>query len=68
MIREIRAYRAKTNAPIYFTLDAGPNIHLLYPDSIAKEAQLFIKEKLLPYTANGRVIKDNVGNGPEKII
>lgn len=68
MIREIRNYRAETGHPIYFTLDAGPNIHLLYPDSIKEEAGQFINNTLLAYTANGRVIKDHVGNGPKKLV
>lgn len=68
MIREIRAFRNETGTPIYFTLDAGPNIHLLYPDSVSEEADNFINKTLLPYTANGRVIKDKVGNGPQKLV
>lgn len=68
MIREIRAYRQKTGIPIYFTLDAGPNIHLLYPDHVSSEADEFVNQTLLPFTANGRVIKDKVGNGPQKLV
>ena len=68
MIREIRIFRQKTGTPIYFTLDAGPNIHLLYPDYVSTEAEDFVNEKLLPYTANGRVIKDKVGYGPQKLV
>ncbi len=68
MIREIREFRQKTGTPIYFTLDAGPNIHLLYPDSVTKEAEDFVTKTLLPYTANGRVIKDKVGNGPQTLV
>lgn len=66
MIREIRAYRADSNVPVYFTLDAGPNIHLLYPDAYAGEVKAFINDQLLQYTADNKVIKDHVGNGPEK--
>jgi len=68
MIREIRTYRQETGIPIYFTLDAGPNIHLLYPDYVSAEAENFINEELLKYTENGRVIKDKVGNGPQKLV
>ncbi|MFT4533512.1 MAG: diphosphomevalonate decarboxylase [Saprospiraceae bacterium] len=68
MIREIRAFRQKTGIPIYFTLDAGPNIHLLYPDHVSLEAEEFVNHTLLPFTANGRIIKDKVGNGPQKLV
>lgn len=68
VIREIRNYRKTTGAPIYFTLDAGPNIHMLYPHAVENEASEFINNVLLPYTANGRVIKDKVGNGPQKLV
>ena len=31
IIQKIRAFRAETKLPICFTLDAGPNVHILYP-------------------------------------
>ena len=68
IIREIRSFRNETGTPIYFTLDAGPNIHMLYPHEVADKAANFINDKLMPYTANGRVIKDQVGNGPKKLV
>jgi diphosphomevalonate decarboxylase len=68
MIKEIRAFRQRTGTPIYFTLDAGPNIHLLYPDHVSLDAEKFVNQTLLPFTANGRVIKDKVGNGPQKLV
>jgi len=68
MIKEIRAFRKRTNIPIYFTLDAGPNIHLLYPDAVKEDADKLINDYLLPYTENNVVIKDKVGNGPSRIL
>ena len=38
LINLIQNYRLDTKAPIYFTLDAGPNIHLLYPHAYADQA------------------------------
>ena len=66
-IDDIRAYRQHTGHPLYFTLDAGPNLHLLYPDSIAKEASTFIKNNLKKYCQDGLIIRDMVGMGPEKL-
>jgi len=67
MIKKIRDYRAETGLPVYFSLDAGPNIHLLYPDSIAEEIIPFIENELRPLCVNGLVIKDQVGPGPIQI-
>lgn len=68
IIREIRNFRQRTKTPIYFTLDAGPNMHVLYPDYVSEVADKFITQVLVPYTANGRVIKDIVGDGPKKLV
>ncbi len=68
MIKEIRSFRKKTKLPIYFTLDAGPNIHLLYPDSVKEDADILIENRLLQYTDNNVVIKDMVGNGPSRLL
>lgn len=67
MIEKIRAYRAETKLPVYFTLDAGPNIHLLYPDSCATEVKQFIESELKKHCENGTIIYDKVGEGPSLI-
>lgn len=67
-IEDIRTYRAATGLPVYFTLDAGPNIHLLYPNSINAEVAKFIQDKLRNYCQDGLVIRDVVGMGPERMI
>ncbi|MCO5229945.1 MAG: hypothetical protein M9958_02190 [Chitinophagales bacterium] len=66
-IEKIQHFRIEKNLPIYFTLDAGPNIHVLYPDNIKKEIISFIDKELVPLCENQRVIHDLVGKGPEKI-
>lgn len=65
VIEKVRAYRAETMMPLYFTLDAGPNVHLLYPDELAQPINQFIESELKPYCHNGRIIKDQVGMGPK---
>ena len=66
-IEDIRNYRQETGHPVYFTLDAGPNIHLLYPDAVRQEVQTFVSDRLKKYCQDGRIIKDMVGMGPEKL-
>lgn len=67
MIEEIRRYREETKHPVYFSLDAGPNIHLLYPDDCKEEVQLLIDNQLLKYCQDGVWIKDWIGEGPEEL-
>lgn len=67
IIEKIWEYRKDTGIPVCFTLDAGPNIHLLYPDKNKNEVMAFINSELLKYTVDNTVIHDKVGKGPEKI-
>lgn len=63
----IKTYRTEKDVPLYYTLDAGPNVHLLYPAENATEVETFIKTTLLPFCENEKVIYDEVGKGPMKI-
>lgn len=67
VIERIHQYRADTGMPLYFTLDAGPNLHLLYPDSIAAEVKKFIREQLLYFCEDKMYLADRVGKGPERL-
>lgn len=67
IINKIRNFRADTKLPIFFSLDAGPNIHLLYPDEIRNSVSGFINEELKLLCANGLILKDEVGKGPRKL-
>jgi diphosphomevalonate decarboxylase len=65
VIERVRQWRHDTGHALYFTLDAGPNVHLLYPESDAKAIEAFIASDLVPFCAHGQVIYDRVGQGPE---
>jgi diphosphomevalonate decarboxylase len=67
IIEKVQAKRAATGWHMYFTLDAGPNVHLLYPESIAAEVETFIGESLLEHCEQGKVIYDQVGKGSVKL-
>lgn len=67
LIEKIRQYRSSTGHPLYFTLDAGPNLHLLYPDEIQEPVQAFIHAELLPYCEGSQYIADRVGKGPSPV-
>jgi len=64
LIEQVRQFRIDTGLPLYFTLDAGPNLHLLYPDHIAVPVKDFIKTVLQPYCEEGTILHDHVGRGP----
>ena len=66
-IFRIRRFRKEKNLPVYFTLDAGPNIHLLYPSSIEAEVEQFKTEQLIDLCENQHILNDHVGEGPEAI-
>lgn len=67
-IARIRRFRKEKQLPVYFTLDAGPNIHLLYPSEIQHEIATFKKEQLQELCENQRILDDQVGHGPEKLM
>ncbi len=59
VINKIWEYRKETQNPVFFTLDAGANVHVLFPENQNAEAiKNFINTELLPHTQNGGVVKD----------
>ena len=59
VINKIWDYRKETGLPLFFTLDAGANVHLLFPAN-SKEAIIkeFIVKELLQFSQNNGVVKD----------
>lgn len=66
IISAIRKSRADKGHHICFTLDAGANVHMLYPVDEAELAHELIQEQLVVFCENGRYLRDEVGNGPIK--
>ena len=67
IINEIWSYRVKTGSKVCFTLDAGANVHLLYPAAEKEQVDTFISKKLSRYCQNNHYIDDRVGNGAKKM-
>ncbi|WP_313581262.1 diphosphomevalonate decarboxylase [Chishuiella sp.] len=59
-LEKLWEYRRETDKQLFFTLDAGANIHLLYPASDALEIEIFIEKELKAFCQNGNYIKDKV--------
>ena len=68
IIEEVRSFRNDTKIPLCFTLDAGPNVHLLYPENEEKKVEKFIKNELVTYCNQARWIADHVGIGPKNLL
>ena len=59
VINKIWEFRKNTHLPLFFTLDAGANVHLLFPTTKDEEKiQAFIIKELMPHTQNNGVVKD----------
>ena len=67
IIDKIRQYRMDHPALIAFTLDAGPNVHLIYSRNQEKQISQFIQQELVQYCENGNWIDDKMGDGPLKL-
>ena len=67
IINRIWAFRKETKTPICFTLDAGANVHVLYPESEKEKCIQFIQDELVAYCENGHYICDRIGNGAKQI-
>jgi diphosphomevalonate decarboxylase len=63
IINAIWKFRAATASKICFTLDAGANVHVLYPEKEKETINLFIENELSKFCQNGQFILDNAGFG-----
>lgn len=59
VINKIWEFRKITGLALFFTLDAGANVHLLFPNDLDNDRIItFINQELLQHTQNGGVVKD----------
>jgi len=67
IIKSIWAFRKSSGCHICFTLDAGANVHVLFPDRDKKRVGKFIQEELAGYCQNKQFIVDHVGSGAKSV-
>lgn len=67
LINRIRRFREESKIPVCFTIDAGPNIHLLYFVENEHDVRAFIERELLDFCENRKWIDDLIGEGPERL-
>ncbi|MCO4793010.1 MAG: diphosphomevalonate decarboxylase [Bacteriovoracaceae bacterium] len=63
-----KKWRNENSVRAAFTLDAGPNIHLLYHKDERDRVLAFINEQAISHLENEQWIDDKMGMGPEKVI
>lgn len=67
IINRIWKFRSETNIPVCFTLDAGANVHVLYPENVSSKVLDFIKNELVGYCQNSQYICDEIGTGAAEL-
>ncbi len=67
IIEKIREFRKQKGIPVCFTIDAGPNIHMLFPAEFKDEIQGWIARDLHDTGVIQKVIHDETGSGPQRI-
>ncbi len=63
IIRKITLFRNDTGIPVCFTLDAGANVHVLYPENVKETVLHFIEAELAQHCQNKQFICDEMGAG-----
>ncbi len=64
IIDEIRQFRESSGLDLFFTIDAGPNVHLIYFEEHRELILNFVQGTLSHYCENGAWIDDKIGSGP----
>jgi len=67
IINKIWKFRQDTALNVCFTLDAGANVHVLYPEKEADLVLKFIQNELVAHCQNGHYICDRISFGAKQI-
>ena len=67
IINKIWKFRNETQIPVCFTLDAGANVHVLYPENVKENVLQFIQDELVEFCQKGHYICDQIGNGANQL-
>ena len=67
IIESLKAWRKETGVQAFFTLDAGPNVHILYKDCDAIKVEKWLKESFSEFYDQQKILFDEVGSGPVQL-
>jgi len=68
IINRIWAFRERSKTHVCFTLDAGANVHVLYPENEKDEVFQFITDELIAFCQNQQYICDRIGFGARLLL
>ena len=68
IINKIWKFRNETQIQVCFSLDAGANVHVLYPKNDTEKVMQFIANELVAHCQNGQYICDEIGFGSLQIL
>jgi diphosphomevalonate decarboxylase len=63
IINRVWEFREQTSLPLVITLDAGANVHVLYPAQYRGEVQALINNSLVSLCENGVYLCSSIGEG-----
>ena len=67
IINKVWEYRQENNSNICFTLDAGANVHVLFPENEKENILQFIDNQISKYCQKNHFICDTVGFGAKRL-
>ncbi len=67
LLEKIQSFRQDSGHPVYFSLDAGPNVHVLYPEEVIHDVRPFVESELVPHCEAEQWLPDWVGEGPVQL-
>jgi len=65
IIEEIKHFRETSGLDLFYTIDAGPNVHLIYYEDQREQVLSFVRQTLSQYCEEGQWIDDKIGSGPK---
>lgn len=68
IINRIWAFRSTSKSNLCFTLDAGANVHVLYPENEKEVVHQFVKNELVALCQNQQYICDRIGFGAKRLF
>ena len=68
VIEEIKKFRESSGLDLFFTIDAGPNVHLIYYEDQREQVLSFVRKTLSKYCEGGQWIDDRMGSGPQQVF
>ncbi len=67
IIEKVLEFRKETGCRMGFSLDAGPNVHLIYSHSDSDQIIDFITSELRTFCEDDLLIMDRIGEGPTEL-